>query len=491
MNPLQGAGLATVLLVGCASSQPDLSKTDRIVQDVIGQRATWVEGPGSESALDATVHAALGGELSVDDAIRVALLRNMELQAIYEDVGIAEANLVAASLPKNPTLEVDALFPDRAPRGTGIELEFAQDLLSVFMIPARRALAHAELAQTQALVTSEVIELAAKVRSAYYTLQGAMHARSVRERAAETAGASLEYALALHQAGNLPDLELARQRALLAETRVELGRVELEVIDGRERLNGLMGLWGEETAWTLPAQLPELPADDLSTDRLESLAVTQRFDLQAASDLAAKLARALDLAGTFRWTPGLALGVASDRDSDGQWSIGPHLEVTLPVYDHGQADVARLMAQLRQAEKRYAALAVNVRADVRRVGGRLVVLHDLARSYREGLLPARREVLQRALEQYNFMLLGTFELLEAKQDEVGAELQYVETLEEYWVTRSELARVLGGRLADGQAIDFAAGPSSGPRSGEAPEPRSSGQSAQPGQGAPAPGHQGH
>lgn len=481
----RGMGLATVLLAGCASTQPDMTETDRTTEAVIGQRATWVEAPEPESAVATTVRRVLAEELSVDDAIRVALLRNMTLQATYEELGIAEANLVAASLPKNPTLELDVLHPNGSPRGTGFELQFAQDLLSVLTIPGRRAFAEAELAQTQALVMSEVIELAARVRSTYYTLQGAQHARAVLDRVVESAGASLEYGLALHHVGNLSDLELAQQQAQLAQAEVERGRLDLEVVDGRERLNGLMGLWGAETAWTLPARLPDLPADDLSVERLESLAVAQRFDLLAASGEAEKLARSLNLARSFRWTPGLSVGVGADRDTDGQWSVGPHVEVTLPVFDHGQADVARLVAQLRQAEKRYAALAVDVRADVRRVRGRLVVLSGLARRYRDGLLPARREVVQRSLEQYNFMLLGTFELLTAKQDEMRSELGYVETLEDYWVTRSELARVLGGRLVEGQAIDA---PSAGARNEAGPQAPN----APPeGQAAPGQGHQGH
>lgn len=422
-----------------------MTATSEVTQDLFGQPATWVDGPGPHATVDATVGQLLARELSVDDAIRVALLRNMELQAVYEDIGIADAQLVAATLPANPTMHADVLLPDTSPKGTALELEFAQDLLSVFTIPGRRAVAEAQLAQMRAQVTARVIELASDVRGAYFTLQGALQVRSVLGREVEAAAASLEYAQALHHAGNLSDLLLATQQAQQAQAEVELGRIELEVIDGRERMNTLMGLWGSETGWSIPGALPELPEEDLTVERLESLAVAQRLDLEAARNEAERIARSLDLAQTFRWTPGLAVGAAADRDTDGQWSVGPHLEVTLPLFDHGQADMARLTAQVRQAQKRYAALAVNVRAEVRRVRGRLVAITELARRYRDRLLPARREVVRRSLEQYNFMLAGTFELLTAKKDEIAAEREYVETLEQYWVTRTELGRVLGGR----------------------------------------------
>lgn len=427
-----------------------MEETDRLTQEVLGQPATWVEGPEDRS-VDSTVREFLARQLSVEDAIRVALLRNMELQALYEDLGVAQADLVAATLPRNPTMEVDVLQPDVRPKGTAFELELAQDLLSVLTIPGRRAVAEAQLEQTRARVTAEVVSLAAEVRAAYYHLQGALQTRAVLQRVVETAAAALEYAEAIHRAGNLSDLELANQRAQLAEAEVELAQADLEVVDGRERLNVRMGLWGDETGWSIPAELPELPAEEPSQERLESLAVARRLDLQAAQASAEALRRSLDLTRRFRWTPGISVGAAADRDTDGQWAVGPHVEVTLPVFDHGQADVARLQAQLRQAEKRFAALAVEVRAEVRRLRGRMLALSALARGYRDRLIPARREVLQRSLEQYTFMFIGTLELLLAKRNEIAAEREYVRALEEYWVTSSQLTGALGGRSADSEA----------------------------------------
>lgn len=467
--------LGVVVVAGCAAGQPDVTEPDERSRALLGQPLTYLDGPARESPVDVTVRTLLARELSVDDAIRIALLRNMELQAFYEELGVADADLVQAALPENPTFHVDVLQPDTRPSGTALELEFSQDLVSVLTISARRAVAEARMEQTRALVTARVVDLAAQVRGGYYGLQGALQARSVLARAAEAAGASLEYAQALHRAGNLSDLELANQRAQLAQAEVELARLALEVIDARERMNALLGLWGPETAWSIAPRLPELPDDDLSAFRLESLAVAQRLDLEAARLEAETLSRSLDLAQTFRWTPGLSVGAAADRDSDGQWSIGPHVEVTLPLFDRGQADVGRLAAQVRQAEKRYAAMAVEVRAEVRRSRDRLAALADLARRYRDRLLPARRDVVEQTLAQYNFMLVGTFDLLSAKQSEIGAEREYVETLEQFWVMRSELLRVLGGRFPEGVVADAP------PRTEPHDEPPS----------GPPQGHEGH
>jgi outer membrane protein, heavy metal efflux system len=471
----EGWTLGLALLAGCASSAPDLSATDQATQEVLGQPATWVERPGEEPpSIEAAVRQLLGRDLSPDDAIRVALLRNMELQALYEELGIAEAELLQASLPRNPTFDAEVKQPDVRPGGTALELEFAQDVLSLLMIPGRRAVAEARLEQTRALVMAHVVELAADVRVAYYSLQGALEARAVADRARATATASLEYARALHRVGNLTDKALVIEEAQAAQALVDRRRLELAVIDARERLTGLMGVWGVETAWSIPARLPEPARDEPTLETLESLAVARRFDLLAARAAIEAAARSLELASSYRWTPGVRVGVAADRDTDGSWAIGPAISLSLPLFDQGQADVARLLAQLRQAEKRFAALAVDVRAEVRRWQGRLVALAALVRGYQDELMPARRGVVARTLEQYNFMLAGTFELLAAKRDELSAEQGRVEALRDYWIARGELARTLGGRLPDGQPVDARGQGVPGPQPAPTPQPTAPG-----------------
>jgi cobalt-zinc-cadmium efflux system outer membrane protein len=45
------------------------------------------------------------------------------------------------------------------------------------------------------------------------------------------------------------------------------------------------------------------------------------------------------------------------------------------------------------------------------------------------------------------MLLGVYELLLSKQAEVTTYREYIESVQGYWVARSDLERAVGGRLA--------------------------------------------
>ena len=49
---------------------------------------------------------------------------------------------------------------------------------------------------------------------------------------------------------------------------------------------------------------------------------------------------------------------------------------------------------------------------------------------------------------YNFMLVGGFEVLMAKRNEYDAYQTYIETVRDYWMTKSKLKHAVGGRLPD-------------------------------------------
>src|SRR5207249_1958582 len=62
---------------------------------------------------------------------------------------------------------------------------------------------------------------------------------------------------------------------------------------------------------------------------------------------------------------GLCVGEAA-RWAEGEWSAGPAIESSTPICDQGQAAVAKAVAELRERQRRYAALAIHIRSQVRR-----------------------------------------------------------------------------------------------------------------------------
>lgn len=446
--PLVPALALALPLAACATVDvnPDFDEVRRSVEERTGGSVRWMRDAAEADAAEEEVRATLARALTADDAVRVALLNHRELQAAFEELGIGKADLVAASRPKNPTLEAEIRFPGR-PQAP-LEVDFAQDILDLILLPRRREAAKAEFAAVKLRVTQTVLEVAARTRSAFYAYQSAELLAAQKRDSARAADAAADAARRLHAAGNLTDRALATESARDAEARVELSLAETEASEARAEVDARLGLWAADVGWRAAAQLPPLPERDVEPAGLESLAVAQRADLAAARAELDSLAQKL---GMSRWAilePGASLVLHSEREPDGTNTIGPGLELPIPIFDQGQPAQARAAAQMRQGEQRYVALAISIRNDVRRARDRMFAARARAEYVRTVLLPLRATVVEQTQLELNGMLTGVFDLLEARHAQIEANQKEIEAQRDYWLARTDLERAVGGRLPE-------------------------------------------
>lgn len=438
----------TAALVGCATTSPEAAIRDASgeVERRSGHRIQWSEDGEDAAKVDRLVGALLKERLTADTAASVALLRNKELQASYEDIGIAQADLVQAGLLKNPSVSGALRFPLDPGAVLGGEISLAQSLLELLTIGPRKDSARASLEASVVRVAHQVLVHVAETKSAFYTLQAAEQTYAMRAVVAEAAQTAADLAKKQNEAGTINDLSLANEEALAAQVGLELSRSRADVASARERLNRLMGLWGRETDWRSAEKLPELPTDDPAATRLESLAIGQRLDLRAASKDVEAIDWGLTYAKTSRWIPGLGAGIAFEKASEGYRLLGPSVTVEVPLFDQGRAGVARLEAQLRQAKARESKLAVDIRSEVREGRVRMETQRRVVQTYRDTLVPLRERIVALSQQQYDAMLLGVFQLLLARREEINAYRDYIEALRDYWIARAELDLRAGGAL---------------------------------------------
>jgi cobalt-zinc-cadmium efflux system outer membrane protein len=438
-------------LGGCATVPratdfPDVEKA--VAERTGGQRVHWNQGTPDDRAVQAIVRDMLQKELTAGEAVQIALLNNRGLQATYADLGVAQAEVVQAGLLKNPVFDGDVKFP-LSGGGTKADLSVVQDFLDVLLIPLRKKVAQAAFESAKLRVTGAVLDLAARTRTAFYAHQAAEQTLELRRTVVAATGASYDLAQRLRRAGNITELDLAQERALYEQSKLDLSRAEVAVLDTRERLNVLMGLWGEQVTWRAAARLPDPPADeDVPTEGVERRAVERSLELAVARNEVEAAARTLGIRRSFGLLPEASLGAAAERENEGGWSVGPAFSLPIPLFDQGQAAAASAGAELARARERYAATAVEVRSAARAARNRLLATRSQANYYRQVLLPLRRQITEQTQLQYNAMQVGAFQLLQAKRDEVEAGVAYIEALRDYWVARAGLNQITSGRLTD-------------------------------------------
>jgi outer membrane protein, heavy metal efflux system len=438
-----------VAVAGCATTtqpQSGFDQVQRTVLDRTGQQVVWNTSSADDGRADAAVGRLLESPLTPDIAVQIALLGNPSLQANFENLGIAQADFVRAGLLKNPVFNGAYEFAS----GGGlakVNLSVTEDFLSILQIPLRKRVASAALESARLEAADACLNLSVRVRSAFYEYEAAQQILALRNGAAAARNAAETVADRLHQAGNLSDLDLANEQVMSAQSDLDTTTAAGEVSRRREDLNELMGLAEPRAGvWKSDVTLPEVPAQLSSTNELEALAMRDRLDLAAAKQDADESAGELGVASQFALFPDFSGGASAEREHDGTWETGPEVSVPIPLFDLGGASVAAARARMRQAQRRFQAMKIEVQSQVRRAVDEMTQAEAAARCYRENLLPARQQIVKQTMLRYDGMLASVFQLLSAKEAQLSAQAASINVTRDFWIAAAELERAVGGRL---------------------------------------------
>jgi cobalt-zinc-cadmium efflux system outer membrane protein len=440
------SALLALPLAGCATvpRQAGFGDVQSRVSQRTGHMVQWRGRSADDRAVDSAVDRLLAHPLTLDAAVQVALLNNLHLQSTYQELGIAQADLVQAGLLGNPVFSVERRFP-----GQALEIDVAGSFLDLFAMPLRKKTAASAFEAEKSRVADAVLKTAAEVRSAYFIYQGDLQLLEMHQSISAAAQAAYDAARRIRAAGNSNELDLASQQSLALQAEVDLSAAQAQSVQDRERLNELMGLWGGRLNWSIPQRLAELPPSDPAPQQLQEQAIRRRLDLAAARQKIETAARSLGYTKTFRFVPDVGLGLHYEHDVDPSHSIGPALDLPIPIFDQGQAKVARGAAVLEQKRFEYQAMAVDIRSQVRAAYARMSAARQQAQRYRDVILPLQETIVRRSQLQYNGMFVSVFQLLQAKRAQIEAGQRYIEHLRDYWIARSDLERAIGGRLGEG------------------------------------------
>ena len=401
----------------------------------------------------AEVPKLLAKPLDADAAVRLALAHNRDLRAAFYEIGIARGKFVQAGLPPNPEIDLGLRRSMDPTQPLQIDIGIEYDLKELLMLPLRKGVAESELTAERLRIAGQVLDTAYGARTAFYAVQARQQELDLRNRALQAFQASFGAAEELHRAGNIPDVDLATQRAAVESARIDVAEAENRLLDARENMNVALGLSGEQTSWKVGAALPDPTGEPLVADQVEKRAVQASFELAELEARMQAASRRASLAQTEGTVPELSGGFHGERDG-AVWEIGGHVTVGLPIFDRNQGKVMSARSEFGAQRERYVANATALRSTVRMALNRVESAGRRARHYKNVVLPAREKALSEMVLQYNAMQVSVFQVLETQRQVTQTAIAYVDTLLDYWNARAALDQLLAGRhrgLALGRA----------------------------------------
>ena len=435
--------LTSHLLAGCAHAPP--SNTLGPLREAAESRLHVTEPlTGAAPDLDVPVQA-----LTLPTAMRLAIARNPEWRSALLEIGIARADLDAASTLPNPVLGLMTRFPDRAPSAANIEFEVLGNLFDVLLRPRRIAQGRLELESTVLDASAALMSLAGRVQSAYLEAIAARARVGLLQELCKQTASDVADARRLRATGGISATAVTRAEALSVQTEIDLLQAEQDETDSRGALARVLGLDGETArAIEVPAALPRLPDSPPTPSAPAAQARKQRYELHALAKIVARRTQEMAELGLWHWLPGLHAGIAGERTSEGALALGPKLEMELPLFDRGEARRARATSALAIAEQRLRSATLDAEREAESSAANVLTRHAAARLWQARLVPLRERVLELARELRALGGSSLEDLATARQEMLRANLAGLDAVKDYWLAEAALHRALGDGPAE-------------------------------------------
>jgi outer membrane protein TolC len=433
-------GLSAIFLAGCASLSSDggLNDVSSLTQNRIGQAAQFEKDSSNN---DAQIQALLGKPLTAESAVQIALLNNSALKASFAELGVAEADFVQAGRMRNPGFSFG-----RISGGGDAEIDRSVmfDIAGLLTLPTRTRIEKGRFEQAKLQAAAQAVQLASDTRRAYFTAVAAAQSAAFAEQVRGAAEASSDLAERMSKVGNWSKLDQARERAFYQDAVTQLAKTRHEATASREQLIRLLGLWGAQQEFVLPNRLPDLPAQPQDMNNAEAQAMSQRLDVLSARRENEATASALGLTKATAFINVFDAGYANKSTTGLPRENGYQVSLELPVFDWGGARVARAESLYMQSVHRTTDTAVKARSEVREAYSAYRTTYDIARHYRDDVVPLKKKISDEVLLRYNGMLASVFELLADSREQLASVNTAIETQRDFWIAETKLQTAING-----------------------------------------------
>jgi outer membrane protein TolC len=436
------------ILTGCATAEIDSNyeAVARFSQEHAGSVPRWLRSDPDRVEVEAEVARLLAQPLRKDDAVRIALNNSPAFQVVLAEAAAASADTTRSARVPNPVFSFERLLRSG---GGERELELGRalsfSLLDVLLLPARLDRAELKQQEIRLRASASVLALLIDVRRAWVEAVSALQVANYHDEVANATAATAELARRMQGAGNYSRLQQAREQAQYADAVSVQIRARQDAVRTRENLIQLIGLSPYHAlALRLPERLPDLPGEPMDEATVARATIDERLDVRIARAALETAAKDLGLTEVTSVASGIEVAGVRNSETGTRPQRGFEIELLLPIFDFGDARRAGDQARYLAAVNRTVQVVRNASSQVRSNYDSYRNAYDLARHYRDEVIPLRRSIADEAVLQYNGMFISIFELLAETRNQTLGVIQAIQAERDFWLADAALSATLLG-----------------------------------------------
>jgi outer membrane protein TolC len=448
--------LMSLIMTACTSIPKDLGVSD--VKSLIGDKLN----PGvtlpilreNDKFTAQQIDQMISEPLTLINAEQLSISQNPLIKVKLYQVGVAAADYAQAGRMENPGFSYGRFS------GEDYDASLLFDIGGVMLMPLKRQLESRRLNTAKYQAAADVLEHIANTRRIWVDAVAAKQQTALMEKALESAEAGNNLTRQMSALGHSSVIEAADSEIFLSEMRTSLNKQRLSESSAKEALIRQLGLWGQQARkLALPDGLPRLPEIPLEVPSVEQQAIEGRLDVRMANMNLEAMAKNLKLTRLNPFLSAIELGPTLEK-SEGEIDRGFELEFRIPIFDSGGIKTEKAKIIYDQAQAQAEVTAISAVSSARQALMRYQTSLEIAKNYRDVVLPLRERVSQEQLLMFNGMLISVFDLLDDLRSAMSMESAYVDAIKDFWIADTDLQQALTGSGMPGMNFEGSAMPSS-------------------------------
>jgi len=400
-----------------------------------------------------------GNDLTLRDAINLALLHNPELAAFAKEMRALEGTTLQAGLLRNPELSVnvenvgniqklrgdlnsaDSVAQEVVQQITTIRVSQLIELGGKRAARVSAALLGEELAGRD--YETKRVEIIARVANVFTEVLAAQERLRLAEETRQLAQSVVNTVTERVQGGKVPPIEETRVKVGLSTTRIELEQAQRDLMGARKRL---ALLWDSSSPRFNKAlgNLEALIAPP-SFQMLEERVLDNPMALRAMKNIEQRKAL-LEVEQTRR-IPNLTLnaGVVHHAQLGGNTAVAG-LMVPLPLFDRNQGNLKEAYQRIDKAVDEQAATELRLKTELAQSYETMSAVWNEIKILRDEVLPGAKSAFHVTRRGYELGKFGLLELLDAQRVLFQNQLLYVRALANYQRLTNDIERLIAAPI---------------------------------------------